>query len=87
MESTNSQFLKTLNVDYKAQAYDKKMTILYFVHFGTHNTKIYTIYKQTSVVVLVLLAKQQQQIIVNLYTISVCCACALVDYLNYLDIS
>jgi hypothetical protein len=54
------------------------MTILLFVYFGTHNKKIHTICKQTSVfvlifyhvVVLLLLAKQQQQNIVNLYTIS-----------------
>jgi hypothetical protein len=45
------------------------MTILFFVYFGTHNNKIHTICKQTSVfvviffhfVVLLLLAKQQQQ--------------------------
>jgi hypothetical protein len=37
------------------------MTILFFVYFGTYNNKIHTIYKQTSVVVLVLLEKQQQQ--------------------------
>jgi hypothetical protein len=51
------------------------MTILFFVYFGTHNNNISTIYKQTSIfdfcfdishgVVLVLLAKQQQQKIVN----------------------
>jgi hypothetical protein len=54
----------------------------FFVYFGTHNNKIHTIYKQTSVFVviffivdiLVLLAKQQQQKSVNLYTISVCYA-------------
>jgi hypothetical protein len=30
-----------------------KMTILFFVYFGTHNNKIHKIYKQTSVFVLV----------------------------------
>jgi hypothetical protein len=37
------------------------MKILFFVYFGTHNNKIPTIYKKTSVFVLLLLAKQQQQ--------------------------
>jgi hypothetical protein len=52
------------------QAYQKS-TILFFVYFGTHNNKIHTIYKPTSVfvffhvVVLVLLAKQQQKKIFN----------------------
>jgi hypothetical protein len=47
------------------------MMILFFVYFGTHNHKIHTIiYKQPNVFVLVLLAKQQQQKIVNLFTIS-----------------
>jgi hypothetical protein len=32
----------------------KKMTILFFVYFGTHNNKIHTIYKQTSIFVLIL---------------------------------
>jgi hypothetical protein len=36
----------------KAQAY-KKMTILFFVSFGTHNNKIHRIYKQTSVFILI----------------------------------
>jgi hypothetical protein len=36
----------------KAQPY-KKMTILFFVYFGTHNNKIHTIYKQASVFVLI----------------------------------
>jgi hypothetical protein len=31
----------------------KKMTILFFVYFGTHNNKIHTIYKQTSVFVFI----------------------------------
>jgi hypothetical protein len=53
------------------------MTILFFVYFGTHNNKIHTIYKQTNVFVLFLLAKQQQQKIVILYTISVRYAWAL----------
>jgi hypothetical protein len=35
----------------KAQAYEKKITILFFVCFGTHNNKFHTIYKQTSVFV------------------------------------
>jgi hypothetical protein len=51
--------------------------MLIIIYFGTHNNKIHTIYKQTSVVVLVLLAKQQQPKIVNLYTFSVCYAWAL----------
>jgi hypothetical protein len=60
----------------------------FFVYFGTHNHKIHTIYKQTSVlvffnffhvVVLVLYAKQQQQKIVDLDTISVCYAWALLE--------
>jgi hypothetical protein len=33
----------------KAQAHEKKITILFFVYFGTHINKIHTIYKQTSV--------------------------------------
>jgi hypothetical protein len=50
------------------------MTLLFFVYFGTHNNKIHTIYKQTSVFVvifsmLILLAKKQRQKNVNLYTI------------------
>jgi hypothetical protein len=61
----------------------KKNDDFVFDNFGTHNKKIHTIYKQTSVfvlvhiVVLVLLAKQQQQKIVNLHTISVYYAWAL----------
>jgi hypothetical protein len=59
----------------RAQAYEKKMAISFFVYFGAQNNNIHTIYKQTSVfvliffhvVVLVLLAKQQQNKIVNLY--------------------
>jgi hypothetical protein len=31
----------------------KQMTVLFFVYFGTHNNKIHTIYKQTSVFVLI----------------------------------
>jgi hypothetical protein len=31
----------------------KKMTILFFVYFGTHNNKIHTFYKQTRVFVLI----------------------------------
>jgi hypothetical protein len=55
----------------------KNMTILFFVYFDMHNNKINTIYNQCfcfdffHVGVLVVLAKQQQQIIVNLHTISV----------------
>jgi hypothetical protein len=60
------------------------MTILFLVYFGTHNNKVHTIFKKTSVFVLIffhgvvylLLAKQQQQKIVILYTISVCYAWA-----------
>jgi hypothetical protein len=37
----------------KVQKFEKKMTILFFVYFGTYNNKIHTIYKQTSVFVLV----------------------------------
>jgi hypothetical protein len=55
----------------KAQAYEEKKTILFFVYFGTHNNKFHTIYKQTSVFVLLLLK------IVILYTISVCYAWVL----------
>jgi hypothetical protein len=54
----------------------KKITILFFMYFGTHSNKIHTIYF-VHVVVLLLLAKQQQLKIVNLYTISVCYAWAL----------
>jgi hypothetical protein len=52
----------------KAQAYQKKMTILVFVYFGTHNSKIYTFYKQTrdfvfifSMLLFCFYSKQQQQ--------------------------
>jgi hypothetical protein len=37
----------------RPKAYEKKMTILFFVYFGTHNNKIHTIYKKTSVFVLI----------------------------------
>jgi hypothetical protein len=39
----------------------KKMTILVFVYFGTHNNKIHTIYKEASVFVFLLLAKQKKR--------------------------
>jgi hypothetical protein len=47
----------------------KKMTILFFVDFGTHNNKIHTIYKQIRVFVFIFsmffcfafISKQQQQ--------------------------
>jgi hypothetical protein len=48
----------------------KKMTIIFFIYFGTHNNNIHTIYKKNQcfcfylfyvVVYLLLLAKQQQQ--------------------------
>jgi hypothetical protein len=53
----------------QGRSIQKKITILFFDYFGTHNNKIHTIYKQTSffcfdffhVVVLVLLVKQQQK--------------------------
>jgi hypothetical protein len=69
----NVPFLKKNQVDVvfvsSLKHNKKKMTILFFVYFGTHNNKIHTIYKQTSVfvvifsmlMVLLLLAKQHQQ--------------------------
>jgi hypothetical protein len=61
----------------KTQTYEKKIKILFFVYFGTQSNKIHAIYKQTSVFVLILLAKQQQERIVILCTITVCFAWAL----------
>jgi hypothetical protein len=78
---------------FQGPSIQKKMTILFFVYFGTHNNKIHTIYKQTSVfvlvfshvVVLVLLPKQQQQKSVNLYTISVSYAWAMAFSFEFLQ--
>jgi hypothetical protein len=49
----NFTFYVLIYVSIKAQAYAKKMTIVFFRYFGTHNNKIHTIYKQTSVFVLI----------------------------------
>jgi hypothetical protein len=63
-------FCKIIFCMYKSSpSIRKKMTILFFVYFGTHNNKIHTIYKKNHcfcydlfhVVVLLLLAKRQQQ--------------------------